>query len=46
MVIELKHMEILVTSRKIKELDITKVLHGPRTQTYGETSYFEKISKC
>ena len=23
-------------------LDRTKVLHGPRTQTYGETSYFQK----
>ena len=23
-------------------LDKTKVLHGPRTQTYGETSYFQK----
>ena len=23
-------------------LDRTKALHGPRTQTYGETSYFKK----
>ena len=23
-------------------LDRTKVLHGPRTQTYGKTSYFKK----
>ena len=25
--------------------DRTKVLHGPRTQTYGETNYFKKKSK-
>ena len=25
-----------------KVLDRTKVLHVPRTQTYGETSYFKK----
>ena len=24
-------------------LDRTKVLHGPQTQTYGETSYFKKV---
>ena len=23
-------------------LDRTKVLHGPRTQTYGKTNYFKK----
>ena len=23
-------------------LDKTKILHGPRTQTYGETNYFKK----
>ena len=27
------------------KLDKTKVLHGPRTQTYGETSYFKKKKK-
>ena len=26
-------------------MDRTKVLHGPRTQTYGETNYLMKISK-
>ena len=26
-------------------LDRIKVLHGPRTQTYGETSYFQKRKK-
>ena len=24
-------------------MDTTKVLHGPRTQTYGETNYLKKI---
>ena len=24
-------------------MDRTKVLHGPRTQTYGETNYLKKI---
>ena len=24
-------------------MDRTKVLHGPQTQTYGETNYFKKI---
>ena len=24
-------------------LDRTKILHGPRTQTYGETNYLKKI---
>ena len=44
MVLELKPMGKLTTSKKKKEqvLDRTKVLHGPRTQTYGETSYFKK----
>ena len=27
---------------KKKVLDRTKVLHGPRTQTYGETNYYKK----
>ena len=35
----------LVTSKNIQVLDRTKVLHGPRTQTCGETNDF-KISKC
>ena len=28
---------------KLLVLDRTKVLYGPRTQTYGETNYFKKI---
>ena len=28
---------------EIKVLDRTKVLHGPRTQTHGETSYIKKV---
>ena len=32
----------LVTSKNIQVLDRTKVLHGPQTQTYGETSYFKE----
>ena len=31
--------------KKKQVLDRTKVLHGPRTQTYGETSYFQKKTK-
>ena len=42
MVLGLKPMEKLATSKKNKVLDRTKVLHGPRTQTYEETSYFQK----
>ena len=38
MVLGLKPMGKLVTSNN----DRTKVLHGPRTQTYGETSYFKE----
>ena len=45
MVLRVKSMRKLVTP-EAQALDRTKVLHGPRTQTYGETSYFEKISKC
>ena len=46
MVLGLKPMRKLVTSkRNIKELDRTKVFHGPRTQTCGETSYYQEISK-
>ena len=39
MVLGLKPVGKLVTSKNIQMLDRTKVLHGPRTQTYGETSY-------
>ena len=46
MVLGLKPMGKLATSKKEKKknevLDRTKVLYGPRTQTYGETSYFKK----
>ena len=42
MVLGLKPMGKLATLKRIKVLDRTKVLHGPRTQTYGETSYFKK----
>ena len=38
MVLELKPMGKLATLRRIQVLDRTKVLHGPQTQTYGETS--------
>ena len=41
MVLGLKPIGKLVNSRKIQVLDRTKVLHGPRTQTYGEISYFQ-----
>ena len=44
MVLGLKLMGKLATPRKIQVLSRTKVLYGPRTQTYGETSYF-KIRK-
>ena len=39
MVVELKPMGKPTTSKKKKVLDRTKVLHGPRTQTYRETSH-------
>ena len=42
MVRELKPMGKLATSKKNKVLERTKDLHGPRTQTYEETSYFQK----
>ena len=47
MVLGLKPMEKLATSKKKKRqvLDRTKVLHGPWTQTYEETSYFQKKIK-
>ena len=38
----LKPIGKLATLRKIQVLNKIKVLHGPRTQTYGETSYFKK----
>ena len=30
------------TTYKNQVLDRTRVLHGPRTQTYGETNYLEE----
>ena len=42
MVLGLKPMGKLATPKKIQVLDRTKVLHGPRIQTYGEISYFKK----
>ena len=27
-------------------LDRTKILHGPRTQTYGKTNNFWQLSEC
>ena len=45
MVLGLNPLGKLATSKKNKVLDKTKVLHGPRTQTYGETSYFQKKKK-
>ena len=35
----------LLPKKKRQVLDVTKVLHGPRTQTYGETSYFQEKIK-
>ena len=46
MVLGLKPIGKLATLRKIQELDRTKVLHGLRTQTYGETSYFNIRKSC
>ena len=43
MVLGPKPMGKLVTSKNIQVLDRTKVLHGPQTQTYGETSHFKNI---
>ena len=40
MVLELKPVGELDTSKELQVLDWTKVLHGPRTQTYEETRYF------
>ena len=49
MVFGLKLMGKLATSNKKKKknqvLDRTKVLHGSRTQTYGETNYFQEKAK-
>ena len=44
MVLGLKSMKKLVTP-EARALDRTKVLHGPRTQTYGETNHSKK-PKC
>ena len=44
MVLGLKPMGKLIASKNIYVLDRTKVLHDPRTQTYGETSYFKKYT--
>ena len=50
MVLRLKPMGKLATSREKKKknevLDRTKVLNGPQTQTYRETSYFQEKTKC
>ena len=43
MVLGLKPMRKPTTLRKLYVLNRTKVLHGPRTQTYGETNYLKKI---
>ena len=43
MVLELKPMGKPTTYQN-QVLDRTKVLHGPRTQTYGETNYLSKSS--
>ena len=32
------------TTYQNQVLDRTRVLHGPRTQTYGETNYLSKLS--
>ena len=46
MVLGLKPMRKLITSDNYLSLDRTKVLHGPRTQTYGETNNFWQLSEC
>ena len=45
MVLGLKPMGKLTTYQN-QVLDRTKVLHGPRTQTYGETNYLRKTLDC
>ena len=45
MVLGLKPIGKLITFDNYLVLDRTKVLHGPRTQTYWETSYFKKKKK-
>ena len=44
MVLGLKPMGKLATSKKKKKQvqDRTEILHGPRTKSFGETSYFQK----
>ena len=44
-VLRLKPMGKLVNSKKNLSTRQIKVLHGLWTQTYGETSYFQKKSK-
>ena len=43
MVFGLKPIGKLDTSKKLQVLDRIKVLHGPRTQTYGETNTSRKL---
>ena len=43
MVLGLKLMGKLDTP-KAQVLDGTKVLHGPRTQAYGETKHYKSLS--
>ena len=45
MLLGLKPMGKPTTWEKIKVLDRTKALYGPRTQAYGETSYLWKIQR-
>ena len=45
MVLKLKPMG-KPTTYKYQVLDRTKVLHGPRTQTYGKVSYLRRILSC
>ena len=42
MVLGLKPMGTPTTYQN-QVLDRTKVLHGPRTQTYGETNYLRRV---
>ena len=45
MVLGLKSLGKLGTSKKPQVPDRTKVLHGPQTQTYGETSHSQQEPK-
>ena len=42
MVLGLKPMGKPSTQEKLQVLDGTKILHGPRTQSYGETQYLKE----